>query len=115
MSISNQISSLIFVASNDEVFQAALTSRNVTEIKNLVKQILKNKTFNSVIILQIKKFHKIVVKTIVDTTIQFSTNEKFFMQLKKYKKRKVQIDEQLANYDRYLKSEILKKHTIKHF
>ena len=80
-----------------------------------MKQILKNKTLNSVIILQIKKFHKIDVKTIVDTIIQSSTNEKFFMQLKKYKKRKVQTDEQLANYDRYLKSEILKKHTIKHF
>ena len=61
----------------------------MTEIKNLVKQILKNEILDSMIVLQIKKFHKIVVKTIADTIIQSSTNEELFMQLKKYKKKKV--------------------------
>src|SRR6266487_2837962 len=114
MSVSNQTPSLIFVASNDEAFQAALTSRNVTEVKNLVKQILKNKTLDSAIVLQIKKLHKIAVKTIANTTIQTSTNEELLMQLKKCKKRKAQINKQLADYDRYLESEILKKHAAKH-
>ena len=89
MSISNQTSSLIFIASNNEAFQAALISRNVIKMKNLVKQILKDETLDSVIILQIKKLHKIVVKAIADTTIQSSTNEELLMQLKKYKKREV--------------------------
>ena len=113
-SISNQTSSLIFVALNDEIFQAALTLRNMTEIKNFMKWVLKDETFDSVIILQIKKFHKIAVKTIADTIIQSSTNEKLLIQLKKHKKRKVWTNEQLADYDRYLESEILKECTAKH-
>src|SRR6266487_3314145 len=114
MSVSNQTPSLIFVASNDEAFQAALTSRNMTEVKNLVKQILKDKTLDSAIVLQIKKLHKIAVKAIADTTIQSSTNEELLMQLKKRKKREAQINEQLAGYDRYLESEILKERAEKH-
>ena len=79
---------MIFVASNDEAFQAALMSRNVTEVKNLVKQILKDETFDSVIVLQIKKLHKIAVKAIADTIIQSSTNEELLMQLKKTQEKK---------------------------
>ena len=89
MLISNQTSSLTFTASNDEAFQAALTSRNVTEVKNLVKQILKDETLDPAIVLQIKKLHKVAVKAIADTTIQSSTNEELLMQLKKYKKKEV--------------------------
>src|SRR6266487_1459806 len=114
MSVSNQTPSLIFVASNDEVFQAALTSRNVTEVKNLVKQILKDETLDSVIVLQIKKLHKIAVKAIADITIQSSTNEELLIQLKKHKKREVQINKQLADYDKYLELKILKKCAEKH-
>ena len=89
MSISNQTSSLTFIASNDEVFQAALISRNVIEVKNLVKWVLKDETLDPAIVLQIKKLHKVAVKAIADTTIQSSTNEELLMQLKKCKKRKV--------------------------
>jgi len=87
MSISNQTSSLTFIASNDEVFQAALISRNVIEVKNLVKWVLKDETLDPAIVLQIKKLHKVAVKAIADTTIQSSTNEELLMQLKKCKKR----------------------------
>ena len=80
---------MIFITSNDEIFQAALTLKNVTKMKNLVKQILKDEIFDLMIVLQIKKFHKIVIKTIADIIIQFSTNEELLMQLKKHKKRKV--------------------------
>src|SRR6266487_1502384 len=114
MSVSNQSPSLIFVASNDEAFQAVLTPRNVTEVKNLVKQILKDETLNSAVALQIKKLCKIAVKAIADTTIQSSTNKELLMQLKKHKKRETQINEQLVNYDRYLESEILEEHAAKH-
>ena len=93
MPISNQTPSLTFIASNDEAFQVALTSRNVTEVENLMKRILEDETLDSVIVLQIKKLHKIAVKTIADTTIQSSTNEELLMQLKKHKKREVQTDE----------------------
>jgi hypothetical protein len=104
----------MFTASISEAFQAALTSRNVTEVKNLVKQILKDETLDSVIVLQIKKLHKIAVQAIADTTIQSSTNEELLMQLKKHKKREAQINEQLADYDRYLGLEILKERAAKH-
>jgi len=67
-----------------------------------------------VIVLQIKKLHKIAIKAIADTTIQSSTNEELLMQLKKHKKREARTNEQLAGYDRYLESEILKEHAEKH-
>ena len=89
-------------------------SRNVTEIKNFVKQILKNEILDLVIVLQIKKLHKIAVKAIADTTIQSSTNEELLMQLKKHKKREARTNEWLADYDRYLESEVLKEHAAKH-
>ena len=79
-----------------------------------MKQILKDEILDSVIILQIKKFHKIIIKIITDTIIQFLINEKLLMQLKKCKKREVWTDEWLADYDRYLESEILKEHAAKH-
>ena len=84
---------MIFVASNNEAFQAALTPRNVTEVENLVKWVLKDETLDSVIALQIKKLCKIAVKAIADTTIQSSTNKELLMQLKKCKKRETQTDE----------------------
>ena len=93
MSVSNQSSNLIFVDSNSEVFQAVLISRNVMKVKNLVKQILKDETLDSAIVLQIKKLCKIAVKAIADTTIQSSTNKELLMQLKKHKKRETQTDE----------------------
>ena len=105
---------MIFVASNDEVFQAALTLRNVTEVKNLVKQILKDETLDSAVALQIKKLCKIAVKAIADTIIQSSTNKELLIQLKKHKKREAQINKQLANYNRYLELRILKEYIIKH-
>ena len=105
---------MIFVASNDEAFQAVLTPRNVTKVKNLVKQILEDETLDSVIVLQIKKLHKVAVKAIADTTIQSSTNEELLMQLKKHKKRETQTDEQLVDYDRYLESEVLEERAAKH-
>ena len=113
-SVLNQTSSLIFVASNDEAFQAALTSKNVTEVKNLVKQVLKDETLDSTIVLQIKKLHKIAVKAIADTTIQSSTNEELLMQLKKRKEREARTNERLAGYGRYLGSEVLKECAEKH-
>ena len=83
-------------------------------MKNLVKQILKDETLDSMIVLQIKKLHKIAVKAIADTTIQSSTNEELLMQLKKCKKREAWTDEWLAGYDRYLELKILKECTEKH-
>ena len=104
---------MTFIASNDEAFQAALISRNMTEVKNLVKWILKDKILDLVIILQIKKLCKVTVKVITDTTIQSLTNEELLMQLKKCKKREVQTNEWLADYDRYLELEILEEWAAK--
>jgi len=84
---------LTFVDSNGEAFQAVLTPRNVTEVKNLVKQVLEDETLDSAVALQIKKLHKIAMKAIADTIIQSSTNKELLMQLKKHKKRETQTDE----------------------
>ena len=56
-------------------------------MKNLVKQILKDKTLDSAVVLQIKKLCKVAVKVIANTIIQSSTNEELLIQLKKHKKR----------------------------
>ena len=78
---------MTFIASNNEAFQAALISRNIIDVKNLVKQILKDKTLDSAVVLQIKKLCKVAVKVIANTIIQSSTNEELLIQLKKHKKR----------------------------
>jgi len=39
--VTSQIPSLTFTASNGEAFQAALTPKNVMEVENLVKRVLK--------------------------------------------------------------------------
>ncbi len=67
--VTSQILSLTFTASNDEAFQATFTSRNVVEVKNLVKQVLKDETLDSIIILQIKKLSKMTMKAIANKTI----------------------------------------------
>ena len=103
----SQTPSLIFIASNDEAFQAALTSRNVMKVENLIKQILKDEVLDSAIVLQIKKLSKVAVKAIANTTIQSSTNEELLLQLKHCKEKETQINEQLVDYERYMKSEIL--------
>jgi hypothetical protein len=60
---------LIYTASNNKAFQAALTSRNIMKVKNFVKQILKDKALNLVIILQIKKLNRVAVKVLANTII----------------------------------------------
>src|SRR6266496_4191486 len=81
-----QAASLTYTASNDEAFQAALTSRNVTEVENLVWQVLEGESLDPAIVLQIKKLSKVATKAIVDITIQSSTNEELLTQLKHCKK-----------------------------
>jgi len=65
----SQTSSLTYIASSNKAFQAALTSRNMMKVKNLVKQILKDEVLDLAIILQIKKLSKVVVKVIANTII----------------------------------------------
>ena len=60
---------MTFIALNSEAFQAALISRNMTEVENLIKQILKDKTLDLAIILQIKKLSKVAIKVIANITI----------------------------------------------
>jgi len=105
---------LTFIASNGEAFQAALTPRNVTEVEDLVKRVLEGETLDPVIVLQIKKLHKVAVKAIADTTIQSSTNEELLMQLKRRKEREARTDERLAGYGRYLGPEVLEERAAKH-
>jgi len=105
---------LTFTTLNGEAFQATLTPRNVTEVEDLVKQVLEGETLNPAIALQIKKLHKVAIKAIANTTIQSSTNEELLMQLKKRKKREARTNEQLAGYGRYLGLEILEERATKH-
>ena len=46
-----QVPSLTYTASNNEAFQAALTPRNVTEVENLVQQILEGESLDPAIVL----------------------------------------------------------------
>jgi hypothetical protein len=70
---------LTYIALNNEAFQAALILRNMTEVKNLIQQVLKDKSLNLVIILQIKKLSKIAIKAITNIIIQSSTNKKLLI------------------------------------
>ena len=67
--VTSQIPSLTFTASNGEVFEAALTPRNMIKVENLVKRVLEDEALDPAIVLQIKKLSKVAVKAIANTII----------------------------------------------
>ena len=70
---------MTFIALNNKAFQAALISRNMMQVENLVKQVLKDEILDLVIILQIKKLSKVAVKVITNKVIQFIINKKLIL------------------------------------